>query len=117
MFRQETTTNFRCVSSFVITAWRVSSEPVPAVMKNAIDYLAKEWAGKPVSLVTFGGHGGSQAQVAMRMVVGGLKMKIMAVNLQISLSPNDSLAVADRRLHSYDGDAALLRAEFERQLK
>lgn len=89
----------------------------PAVMKNAIDYLAKEWAGKPVSLVTFGGHGGSQAQIAMRMVVGGLKMKIMAVNLQISLSPNDSLAVADRRLHGYDGDAALLRAEFERQLK
>lgn len=88
----------------------------PAVMKNAIDYLAKEWAGKPVSLVTFGGHGGSQAQLAMRMVVGGLKMQVMAVNLEIRLSPNDSLAVADRRLHSYDSDAELLRTEFERRL-
>lgn len=89
----------------------------PAVLKNAIDYLAKEWAGKPVSLVTFGGHGGSQAQIAMRMVVGGLKMKLMATNLQISLSPADSSAVADQRLHSYDGDAALLRTEFDRRLK
>ena len=31
----------------------------PAALKNALDYLAKEWQGKPVSLVTFGGHGGT----------------------------------------------------------
>lgn len=49
-------------------------------MKNAIDYLAKEVAQQAGESVT-GGHGGSQAQViAMRMVVGGLKMKLMAVN-------------------------------------
>lgn len=89
----------------------------PAVLKNAIDYLGKEWQGKPVSLVTFGGHGGSQAQTAMRLVVTGLKMKQMAVNPQISLMPNDSLATADYRLHTHDGDAALLRTEFENLLK
>ena len=32
----------------------------PAALKNAIDYLAKEWQGKPVSLVTFGGHGAAR---------------------------------------------------------
>ena len=89
----------------------------PAVLKNAIDYLAKEWQGKPVSLVTFGGHGGSQAQVAMRLVVTGLKMRQMAVNPQISLSPSDSLATADYRLHTHDSEAALLRTEFENILK
>ena len=64
----------------------------PAVLKNALDYLAKEWQGKPASLVTFGGHGGTQAQVAMRLVVAGLGMTQMAVNLQISLMPSDSVA-------------------------
>ena len=36
MFRQETTTNFKWVSSLLITAWRVNSEPVPAVVLTAI---------------------------------------------------------------------------------
>lgn len=89
----------------------------PAVIKNAIDYLAKEWANKPVSLVTFGGHGGSQAQIAMRLVVGSLKMKVMTTNLQLALLPSDSLATVTQKLHSYDEDAALLRAEFNRRLK
>ena len=88
----------------------------PAALKNAIDYLAKEWQGKPVSLVTFGGHGGSQAQAAMRLVVTGLKMKQLAVNPQISLMPGDSLATADYRLHTHDDEAALLRQEFENVL-
>ncbi|QZN93054.1 NAD(P)H-dependent oxidoreductase [Limosilactobacillus panis] len=88
----------------------------PAALKNAIDYLAKEWQGKPVSLVTFGGHGGNQAQAAMRLVVTGLKMKQLAVNPQISLMPGDSLATADYRLHTHDDEAALLRQEFENVL-
>lgn len=29
----------------------------PAVLKNALDYLYREWQGKPACLVTFGGHG------------------------------------------------------------
>ncbi|MGM9891835.1 NADPH-dependent FMN reductase [Limosilactobacillus sp.] len=89
----------------------------PAVLKNAIDYLAKEWQGKPVSLVTFGGHGGSQAQIAMRLVITGLKMKLLVVNPQIDLMPTDSLARADYRLHTHDDEVALLRTEFENVLK
>ena len=88
----------------------------PAVLKNALDYLAREWQGKPVSLVTFGGHGGTQAQVAMRLVVAGLKMIQMTVNLQVSLMPGDSIATADRLLHTHDWEADLLRQEFERRL-
>lgn len=89
----------------------------PAVLKNAIDYLAKEWQGKPVSLVTFGGHGGAQAQIAMRLVTTGLRMQQLATNLQISLMPNDSTARADYLLHTYDDQVALLRQNFENILK
>ncbi|WP_076460325.1 NADPH-dependent FMN reductase [Limosilactobacillus caccae] len=89
----------------------------PAVLKNAIDYLAKEWQGKPVSLVTFGGHGGTQAQLAMKMVIAGLKMQALPVNLQIDLLPADSLAVAERKLNSYNWQVELLSECFDKFFK
>lgn len=89
----------------------------PAVIKNAIDYLAKEWQGKPVSLVTFGGHGGTQAQLTMKLVVTGLKMVVLPVNLEINLMPDDSTASADRKLNTYNTQAALLKTAFEDVLK
>lgn len=47
----------------------------PASIKNAIDYLAVEWAYKPVGLVTYGGvSGGMRAQNALRPVLSVLKM-------------------------------------------
>lgn len=85
----------------------------PAVIKNAIDFLGKEWQGKPVSLVTFGGHGGTQAQIAMRLVVSGLKMKQLPVDLQIKLMPDDSIAEADRILQTYNQQADLLQEAFD----
>lgn len=88
----------------------------PAVLKNAIDYLGKEWQGKPVSLVTFGGHGGSQAQIAMKLVVTGLKMAALPVDLQVNLLPDDSTSTADRKLNTYNTQAALLKTAFENEL-
>ncbi|CAN5347438.1 hypothetical protein BH09PSE4_BH09PSE4_18700 [soil metagenome] len=32
----------------------------PAALKNAIDHLYREWAGKPALIVTYGGHGGGK---------------------------------------------------------
>lgn len=88
----------------------------PAVLKNALDYLSKEWKNKPVSLVTFGAHGGTQAQIAMRLVINGFHMKQLATNLQLEFSPADSIAEVDRILHTYDSVAQLLRIEFEEKL-
>ena len=88
----------------------------PAVLKNALDYLANEWKNKPVSLVTFGAHGGAQAQIAMRLVITGFHMKQLAINPQLKISPSDSVAEVDRFLHTYDPIAQLLRAEFEKDL-
>lgn len=52
----------------------------PAVLKNALDYLYDEWAGKPVSLVCYGNHGGFQATLALKLVTQGLHMYNMSTN-------------------------------------
>lgn len=52
----------------------------PTVLKNAINYLYDEWSGKPVSLMCYGGHGGFQAALAMKLVTQGLHMHNMATN-------------------------------------
>jgi NAD(P)H-dependent FMN reductase len=46
-----------------------------APLKNALDYLAVEWAFKPLGLVTYGGHaGGVRAAEHLRSIAGELKM-------------------------------------------
>jgi NAD(P)H-dependent FMN reductase len=47
----------------------------PAPLKNAIDHLHDEWAGKPVAIVTYGGHGGGKCAAQLRQVVEGLEMR------------------------------------------
>jgi NAD(P)H-dependent FMN reductase len=46
-----------------------------APLKNAIDFLVKEWAFKPVGLVSYGGiSGGIRAVQALKTVLSGLRM-------------------------------------------
>ncbi len=47
----------------------------PASIKNALDYLAQEWAYKPVGLVSYGGmSGGLRAANALRQILSVLRM-------------------------------------------
>lgn len=47
----------------------------PAVLKNALDYLYKEWVNKPVAFVSYGGPaGGARAVEQLRQVVIELQM-------------------------------------------
>jgi NAD(P)H-dependent FMN reductase len=46
----------------------------PAVLKNALDYVYKEWNNKPVGLVSYGTVGGARAVEQLREVVIELKM-------------------------------------------
>ncbi|MGY1701212.1 NADPH-dependent FMN reductase [Geodermatophilus sp. SYSU D00766] len=47
----------------------------PAALKNALDYLAVEWADKPAGLVTYGGvSAGLRASVALKPVLGALRV-------------------------------------------
>lgn len=84
-----------------------------ASLKNALDYLGKEWDNKPISMVTYGGHGGPQAQIAMKLVLTGFHAKQLAVNPQLSLNPTDNKDLYLSKLHTYDFEAKLLRQEFE----
>jgi len=48
---------------------------IPASLKNAIDFVAKEWYYKPVSFVSYGAKaGGVRAVEQLREVVGWLRM-------------------------------------------
>lgn len=48
----------------------------PAVLKNAIDHLYREWRNKPVALVTYGGHGGTRCARQLRRVASCLRMRV-----------------------------------------
>ncbi len=48
----------------------------PAPLKNAIDHLYKEWAGKPAMIVTYGGHGGSKCAAQLRQAFAELAAAI-----------------------------------------
>ena len=50
----------------------------PAPLKNAIDHLHDEWAGKPLAIVSYGGHGGTKCAAQLRQVAEGLDMKPVA---------------------------------------
>jgi NAD(P)H-dependent FMN reductase len=50
----------------------------PAPLKNALDHLYKEWAGKPAMIVTYGGHGGGRCAEQLQQVCEGLHMKPIA---------------------------------------
>ncbi|MBC1500495.1 NAD(P)H-dependent oxidoreductase [Listeria weihenstephanensis] len=58
----------------------------PAVLKNALDFLYDEWRGKPVSIMCYGGHGGFQATLSMKLVTQGLHMYNMATNPPLDIS-------------------------------
>jgi NAD(P)H-dependent FMN reductase len=50
-----------------------------AALKNALDHLNKEWAGKPVGLVSYGGvAAGARAAVALEPVLVALRMRPVA---------------------------------------
>lgn len=56
-----------------------------APLKNAIDHLHGEWAGKPVGLVSYGGlSGGTRAVVALQPVLVNLGMRTLAANVEIA---------------------------------
>ncbi|KAI1082134.1 flavoprotein-like protein [Whalleya microplaca] len=47
---------------------------VPASLKNALDLLYHEWAGKPAAIVTYGSRGGPKAAGHLRQILAGLHM-------------------------------------------
>lgn len=93
----------------------------PAPLKNALDCLYSEWRQKPVSMVSYGGHGGFQAALALSLVLRGLKFDRLSHNIEISLKApelDDTGHFIDplKSLAPYQFDVAQLSAEFTHRL-
>jgi NAD(P)H-dependent FMN reductase len=57
---------------------------LPAALKNAIDYLDREWNNKAAGFVSYGGVGGARAVEHLRGILANLK--IATVHAQVMLS-------------------------------
>lgn len=57
---------------------------IPAALKNAIDYLFKEWNDKAAGFVSYGGASGARAVEQLRLVMG--ELMIADVRAQVLLS-------------------------------
>ena len=56
-----------------------------APLKNAIDYLHAEWAGKPIGMVSYGGiSAGSRAVVALQPVLVNLGARLLPANVELA---------------------------------
>jgi hypothetical protein len=49
----------------------------PAVLKNALDYLYREWRDKPASFITYGTRGGIKAAEQFTGVLQGLHVRVL----------------------------------------
>jgi NAD(P)H-dependent FMN reductase len=62
----------------------------PAPLKNALDHLSKEWRGKPVAIVTYGGHGGGKCASQLLQLADAFKMRPTVTAPAISV-PRESI--------------------------
>ncbi|ANB12793.1 Lot6p [Sugiyamaella lignohabitans] len=76
---------------------------IPASLKNAIDYLFYEWAGKPAGIVSYGGHGGVRAADHLRQILTGIKIRVVpsAVALNIDRNTMQLLTLREEQLQAW----------------
>jgi NAD(P)H-dependent FMN reductase len=67
----------------------------PAPLKNAIDHLYGEWAGKPAMIVSYGGRGGGYASEQLQQVLRFVQTTPLAIR--------PALTVARDRIEANDG--------------
>lgn len=60
----------------------------PAALKNAVDYLMKEWANKPAVIASYAYRGGGKAADQFRQVTMGLRLKTVETMPAINLVKN-----------------------------
>ncbi|MBV7260744.1 NAD(P)H-dependent oxidoreductase [Photobacterium sp. WH24] len=57
----------------------------PAALVNAIQFLAKEWAGKPTGIVSYGGvSGGLRSTQALRLLLSGVGTLTLSASVPIA---------------------------------
>ena len=91
----------------------------PASLKNALDHLSREWNGKPVGFVSYGGiSGGIRATEQLKQVVLELKMLPFHDEINIPFIWNalgadgkfkDATAMDPRAKKLFDGMVSMLK--------
>ncbi|KAF2069916.1 hypothetical protein CYY_008768 [Polysphondylium violaceum] len=61
---------------------------IPASLKNAIDYLYQEWAGKPTVVVSYANKGGSFAAEHLKFITSRMGMKPVNTTPAILTTPD-----------------------------
>jgi NAD(P)H-dependent FMN reductase len=62
----------------------------PAPLKNALDFLYREWHDKPATSITYGTRGGGKAADQMQQVFEGLHMRPLDTRIEVAI-PDDQL--------------------------
>lgn len=60
---------------------------IPAVLKNALDYLFHEWRGKPVGIVSYGTAGGVRASAHLAEILSIFKVNTVATKVSLKSLP------------------------------
>jgi NAD(P)H-dependent FMN reductase len=58
---------------------------IPGALKNAIDFLFKEWSNKVAGFVSYGSAGGGRAVEQLRLVMAEVKVATVRAQVQLSL--------------------------------
>lgn len=58
---------------------------IPAVLKNALDYLFAEWGNKAAAIVAYGAQGGARASAQLRQSLGELHVATVATEVNLML--------------------------------
>lgn len=61
----------------------------PAPLKNAVDYLYREWSGKPATCLTYGNHGGNLAADQFLTVMRGVGMRPLDSHIEVVIGRDD----------------------------
>lgn len=89
---------------------------IPALLKNSLDHLYTEWRGKPVAIITLGGHGGGKCAEQLKIVCGGgLKMRVVESMCGITL-PREFIQ-GERRVAGMGGGGEDWLGEYEAEVR
>ena len=58
----------------------------PAALRNALDFLYKDWHGKPAAIVAYGSRGGGKCAAQLQQVLTGLRMQVQASPVLITIT-------------------------------
>jgi NAD(P)H-dependent FMN reductase len=68
----------------------------PAVLKNALDYVLKEWKNKAVGFVSYGNAGGARAVEQLRQVV--VELQMFPIRHSLHIPPEIYMAVRNEKV-------------------